>query len=57
MKILQRALLNHKKLYTAIRETGNIMTSPPLSFLNDKNLIKANTESSNLDEWCEIKDH
>ena len=28
--------------------TGNVMTSRSLSFLNDKNLIKANTESSNL---------
>ena len=28
--------------------TGNVMTSRSLSFLNDRNLIKANTESSNL---------
>lgn len=41
-------LLNHGKVYRLIRVTGNVMTSRSLSFLNDKNLIKANTESSNL---------
>ena len=41
-------LLNHRKVYRLIRVTGNVMTSRSLSFLNDKNLIKANTESSNL---------